>query len=61
MVTEIESQKEMLEFMMWTTEKDRPPTFTIFASTGLLRAKKVAEMFCERNDLDLMGVTFFHE
>lgn len=61
MKAEIESQKKMLKFMMWKTEKDRPPTFTLFASNDLSRATSVAEMFCERNNLDLLGVTFFRE
>ena len=59
METQTESRKEMLEFMMWKTEKDKSPTFTLFSSNDLPRASKVAEMFCERNNLDLMGVTFF--
>ena len=59
METKIESQKKMLTFMMWKTEKDEPPTFTLFASNDLSRAVNVAEMFCERNNLDLLGVTFF--
>ena len=61
METAIESQKKMLTFMMWKVEKDKEPTFNLFSSNDLPRASKVAEMFCERNNLDLMGVTFFVE
>ena len=59
MKTVPESPKRMLEFMLWKTEKDKSPTFTLFTSSDLPRATKMAEMFCERNNLDLMGVTFF--
>ncbi len=57
----METQKEMITFMMWGTEKDKEPTFTLFTSNDLPRASKVAEMFCERNNLDLMGVTFYRK
>lgn len=61
MEAKLESPKKMISFMMWKVEKDKQPTFNLFASNDLPRAVTVAEMFCERNNLDLMGVTFWRE